>query len=245
MRRFLLTMLLLAPTPALAIPNPAMPAPEGRWYAVQRHAHSRYSDGVHPLGDLVRWAREGGLDAIAITDHNTNRHLADPVYKQDQGITLIPAYEWTELEGPNGQHLTPVAVCDFHVGTPVQAVVSPCTLVWARSRKVEDLLGGLKAGHVTLVEEPHGPRVELWGEHDALPGDTVPKGSKLQLRVTGAQGETVTLYDAGGTALTRQVPSDPYVETLPAARPGFYYARLDRQRPYNPLLSMTGAIFVK
>jgi hypothetical protein len=152
--------------------------------------------------------------------------------------------QWTRLLKA-GKHLTPVAVCDFHVGTPIQAVVSPCTLVWARSRKVEDLLAGLKAGHVTLVEEPHGPRVELWGEHDAMPGDTVPKGSRLQLRVTGAQGESVTLYDADGAALTRQVPSDPYVEAVPASKAGFYYARLDRQRPYNPILAMTGAIFVK
>jgi hypothetical protein len=355
-------MLLLAPTPALAIPNPAVPGPEGRWYAVQLHAHSRYSDGIHPIGDLVRWAKEGGLDAIAVTDHNTNRHLADPVYQGDQGITLIPAYEWTELEGPNGkhldldgperchmsvwgikpdtpilsgllkrdemlakaagqgvliganhpyeprfpwpdenfkgvstlevwqwqygldeaagtplpanvhtphhapldflyrnarakalwtrllkggQHITPVAVCDFHIGTPVQAVVSPCTLVWAKSRAVPDLLAGLKAGHVTLVEEPHGPRVELWGEHDAMPGDDVSKGSMLKLRVSGGQGQAVTVFDVDGVVRTEQVPADPFVLAFPAAKAGFYYARLDRQRPFNPILSMTGAVYVK
>ncbi|MDB5101561.1 MAG: hypothetical protein JWM80_5982 [Cyanobacteria bacterium RYN_339] len=362
MRHLLLALLVLAPLPALAIPNPAVPGPEGRWFAVQLHAHSRYSDGIHPIADLVKWAREGGLDAIAVTDHNTNAHLADPVFQADQGVTVIPAYEWTELEGPNGKHLnldgperchmsvwgikpatpilsgllkrdamlalaagqdvviganhpfeprfpwpdenftgvntvevwqwqygldeaagaplpanihaphhapveflyrntraqalwtrqlkaghrlTPVAVCDFHVGAGVQAVVSPCTLVWAKSRSVPDLLNGLKAGHVTLVEEPHGPRVELWGPHDAMPGDEVPKGAKLQLRVTGAQGQAVTVFDADGVASTIEVPMDPYVQEVPAVKAGFYYARLDRKRAYNPILSMTGAIFVK
>lgn len=367
-RHALVLTLLLA---GLARPaSAADPAPAARWYAVQLHAHSRYSDGWHPIGDLVLWAKEGGLDAIAITDHNTRAHLADPVYRQDNGITLIPAYEWTEtMAGPHtkaahdnpkerchisvwgvkpdtpilsglltrdqmvaasaglgvtlganhpfeprfpwpddnfhgvstmevwqwqygydevkpgvvpadfrtphngllqasfllrngralaewqhvlrtGQHLTPVAVADFHLGGPIQQVTSPCTLIWSRSRSVDDLLAGLRAGHVCLAEAPHAPRVELWANSDGdgafvVPaGDTVPVGAHLQVRVTGGRGRILTVYDARGTVLRQQVPTDPYQPELAAARPGFYWARLDRQQDYNSLVSMTGALYV-
>ena len=76
---------------------PAQAAPAGRWYATQLHAHSTHSDGVHSVDDLVRWAKEGGLDALALTDHQTDVHVADPAWQGAgaKGLVMIPAYEWT------------------------------------------------------------------------------------------------------------------------------------------------------
>ena len=88
----------------LATLPPGLAAPQGRWYATQLHAHSTHSDGYHGVADLVRWAREGGLDALALTDHQTERHLADPAWRAaaGQGVIMIPAYEWTR--GFRGTH---------------------------------------------------------------------------------------------------------------------------------------------
>jgi hypothetical protein len=369
------TLLALALAPALLAPPLAHAEPVGRWYAVQLHAHSRYSDGLHPIGELVRWAKEGGLDALAITDHNTLAHLKDDVYQHDQGITLIPAYEWTEgMDGPHGHaaahqlkerchisvwglrpdtplipftfskaqvvmaaakqgvtlganhpfeprfpwpdedftgistvevwqwqygddespaagsarpspaalhapqegllqaaflvrnaraqalwqkvlasghHLTPVAVCDFHIGGPIQSLVSPCTLIWSRTGLVDDLLANLRAGHVCLVDKPHGPRCEIWadtrgyGAFDAMAGDEVAIGTNLAVKVHDGAGDRLTIRDAKGIIVTQDVTTSEYRTQFKATRAGFYWARLDRRRAYNPIESMSGALYVK
>lgn len=89
--------LTLAALLAIAAPAFAAPEPTGKWYATQFHAHSRYSDGIHSVADIVRWAKEAGLDAVALTDHQTDKHVADPGWQaaKARGIVMIPAYEWT------------------------------------------------------------------------------------------------------------------------------------------------------
>lgn len=340
----------------------ALAAPEGRWYATQLHAHSRHSDGLHSVADLVRWAREGGLDALALTDHQTERHVVDPDWQAAarQGLIMIPAYEWTrgfhgtwdggdrfhlsvwglkpgvtpvipptatreevlttledqgltvganhpfeprfpwpddEIVGVHamevwqwrygkqpaapppphasvprnslpefayrngwaidlwrkqlaaGRRVAPLATADFHVLGP-QQLESPCTLIWSREATAEGILAGIRAGRVVLVREPHGPRVELEadadhdGEFEAMVGDSVPAGTRLRVRATGARGLVVALWRADGEVGRYEVREQAWARTF-TARAGAYFARADRPGGgWDPLQAMTGAVYV-
>lgn len=68
---------------------------------IDLHVHSTYSDGTMTPGELVDYALEKGLTAIALTDHDTVFGLAEiDEYAQDKDIEVIPGIEFsTEYEG--------------------------------------------------------------------------------------------------------------------------------------------------
>lgn len=65
------------------------------------HAHTTASDGAYTPAELVRYAREKGLAALAVTDHDTVDGLAEAEDCAGQiGQRLIPGVELTtKLEG--------------------------------------------------------------------------------------------------------------------------------------------------
>ncbi len=331
--------------------QPQDPAPEGRsgrWYALALHSHSRYSDGNRTVADLVVMARKGGLDALAISDHNTLRQTLDPEFRDDR-LVLIPAVEWTNPRGPHaglhgisgtrpvdptlgasdlfrtardrgatvvinhpgephyswieddisgahgieiwnfvwglrpglslgaplrpiaahrkrygfryallslhamfwdknalglsfwqkaletGHKLSPVAGSDFH--SRPQRLESPCTLVWAEEATPEALMAALRAGRTTLSTTPAGARALLEadadgdGTFDALPGDTVPSGSRMRLRVEGASGATARIYGPGGLKHRFRVRGRSWSTTFDHAGGDFLWARIDGALP--------------
>jgi predicted metal-dependent phosphoesterase TrpH len=64
------------------------------------HSHSTASDGTSPPAEVMRRAREAGLDVIALTDHDTVAgHLA-AAEALPAGLTLLPGMELScRLEG--------------------------------------------------------------------------------------------------------------------------------------------------
>ncbi|RLC92676.1 MAG: histidinol-phosphatase [Chloroflexi bacterium] len=57
---------------------------------VDLHIHSRYSDdGVLDPGEIVRIARQKGLDGIAITDHNTTKGGEEAKKHESDSFTVI------------------------------------------------------------------------------------------------------------------------------------------------------------
>jgi predicted metal-dependent phosphoesterase TrpH len=61
---------------------------------VDLHIHSRYSDGVHTPAELVRMAAEKGLQAIAITDHDSVDGIDEAIEAGEHlGVEVIPAVE--------------------------------------------------------------------------------------------------------------------------------------------------------
>ncbi len=61
---------------------------------IDLHAHSTASDGADTPSELVRQAREAGLDVLALTDHDTVSGLAEAtVAAYEVGITLVPGAE--------------------------------------------------------------------------------------------------------------------------------------------------------
>lgn len=58
------------------------------------HTHTQASDGMQPPADNVRLAKEKGLSAIAITDHDTVAGVVEALEAgEEYGVTVIPGVE--------------------------------------------------------------------------------------------------------------------------------------------------------
>ena len=64
------------------------------------HVHSNASDGTDPPAEVMRNAAKAGLDAVALTDHDTTAGHAEARTALPTGLTLIPGMELScELAG--------------------------------------------------------------------------------------------------------------------------------------------------
>ena len=71
------------------------------WYAGDLHCHSEHSDGRYTVEDVVAFARERGLQFLALTDHNTfTGHFELPeIQADDDAMLLVRGMEWTSYIG--------------------------------------------------------------------------------------------------------------------------------------------------
>ena len=83
---------------------------------VDLHIHSSASDGSYPPAEVVRLAKEGGLTAMALTDHDTVDGLPEAVAAgQEYGVEIIPGVE-ISAQFPGGtMHILGLFV-DYHNG---------------------------------------------------------------------------------------------------------------------------------
>ncbi|HYH30398.1 MAG TPA: CehA/McbA family metallohydrolase [Pseudonocardia sp.] len=96
-----------APPPSGAPPVPEhrprreLPAEPGlTWLAGDLHSHTVHSDGALTVDELAGLAVAGGLDFLAVTDHNTISHHAElPAAAQRAGVLLLPGQEITRDAG--------------------------------------------------------------------------------------------------------------------------------------------------
>lgn len=72
--------------------------------AVDLHSHSTYSDGSDTPAELVSRARERGLTAVALTDHDTLEGVEEATAAAD-GIEVIPGTELSLQRLEGGMHL--------------------------------------------------------------------------------------------------------------------------------------------
>lgn len=64
------------------------------------HTHTHYSDGEHSPTDVIRHAKEAGLDVVAVTDHNTISGVEEAIKAGKRyGVRVIPAVEIMTREG--------------------------------------------------------------------------------------------------------------------------------------------------
>ena len=68
-----------------------------RLYYGDLHMHSTASDGRYTAARLGEMAKKAGLDFIAVADHNN--YCENFSLPRIQGITFIPAVEWTHYKG--------------------------------------------------------------------------------------------------------------------------------------------------
>lgn len=72
------------------------------------HCHSKLSDGSTGLDDIVFYAKRAGLDALAITDHDTMSGVPRAeILGRRYGLTVIPGVEISTFDPdtrPEGAH---------------------------------------------------------------------------------------------------------------------------------------------
>ncbi len=70
------------------------------------HTHTRASDGMNAPAENVRLAKEKGLAAIAITDHDTVAGIEEAlVAGQQYGITVVPGVEISTVAAGRDIHV--------------------------------------------------------------------------------------------------------------------------------------------
>jgi predicted metal-dependent phosphoesterase TrpH len=84
-----------------AEPASRSPAPgTSRWIPVDLHAHTVHSDGTETDGALAARAGAVGLEALFVTDHNTDAHLGDLAVDRGSELpALLPGEEVTTYGG--------------------------------------------------------------------------------------------------------------------------------------------------
>src|SRR2546423_12595038 len=73
---------------------------------IDLHTHSTASDGSRAPRDVVRAAREIGLTALALTDHDTIAGVAEAREEADAlGVRIVAGVELSAVEGDTETHL--------------------------------------------------------------------------------------------------------------------------------------------
>lgn len=64
------------------------------------HIHSNHSDGLYSIKEIVKKAKEKGLDGIALTDHDTVSGLEEArIFAEKMNFIVIPGIEVSAKEG--------------------------------------------------------------------------------------------------------------------------------------------------
>ncbi|MCP9953949.1 PHP domain-containing protein [Actinomadura madurae] len=72
---------------------------------IDLHSHSDASDGTRPPAEVVRRAREKGLDVLALTDHDTVSGWDEATRALPDGLTLVPGIELSCNQDGRSLHL--------------------------------------------------------------------------------------------------------------------------------------------
>lgn len=84
----------------------AAPAPVAASPGVDLHMHSTASDGSQPPADVVRAALAAGVQAIALTDHDTVAGLAEArAAAEGTGLRVVAGVELSAYQGDEEVHL--------------------------------------------------------------------------------------------------------------------------------------------
>ncbi|MFI0411078.1 PHP domain-containing protein [Actinomadura sp. 3N508] len=85
---------------------------------IDLHSHSTASDGTRPPAEVVRRARERGVDVLALTDHDTVAGWDEAAAALPDGLTLVPGIELSCNQDGRSLHLLGYL---FDPGEPVLA----------------------------------------------------------------------------------------------------------------------------
>ncbi|GAA4240885.1 PHP domain-containing protein [Actinomadura meridiana] len=72
---------------------------------IDLHSHSDASDGTRPPADVVRRARDRGLDVLALTDHDTVSGWDEATAALPDGLTLVPGIELSCAQDGRSLHM--------------------------------------------------------------------------------------------------------------------------------------------
>jgi predicted metal-dependent phosphoesterase TrpH len=197
---------------------------------VDLHLHSTASDGSVPAGDLVRQARNGGLDVIALADHDTTAGI-DAARNAGRGsIHVISAIEIsTTLENEE------IHVLGYYIDHTHPTMVEHERLAIQRRRqRMEAILHSLgsegidlqladveaEAGIARVVARPHLARVLVSRGHahsvsdafDRWIGDACPAYRAIDL--TTPEDAIARIHQAGGIAAWAHPAMDSFERNI-------------------------------
>src|SRR5438270_6164546 len=141
---------------------------QGEGVFVDLHMHSTASDGARAPREVVRAARDIGLAAIALTDHDTVEGFAEARAEGDAlGIRVVPGVELSAVEDDAethllGLHLRDMAVLEARLRDLRQMRLTRAERIVARLNELgvrvalEDVLAQSAGG---AVGRPHIARV--------------------------------------------------------------------------------------
>ena len=118
---------------------------------VDLHCHSTASDGTLTPGDLVRLAKDSGLDALALTDHDTVAGLGEAASAAESvGIDFLPGIEISVVyPRPGTMHLLGYGI---DAASPALAEMTR-RLIAARDARNVDMIARLNHIGVPLTLE--------------------------------------------------------------------------------------------
>ena len=166
---------------------------------IDLHSHSTMSDGTDAPARVVALAADAGVDALALTDHDTLDHVAEATAAADEhGIRLVPGCEIScELgtRAPGSMHLLVYFVDD-----------GPGPL--------QDRLGGLQRGrdvrNAQILDVLRGHGIDLSPEELAAEAGPGSVGRPSIARLLVRHGHVATIQEAFDRWLAKGRPA--YVE---------------------------------
>ncbi len=192
---------------------------------IDLHIHSTASDGALGPANVVERAREGGLEIIALADHDTVAGVAPARAAAGDDIHVVPAIEISARHGDGEAHI---------LGYGLDPAHAAMTAYDARARnvradRIREMIGRLAdlGVHVTfdqvaaeagpdaaVLARPHLARVLWQGGHvpsvsqafDRFIGDHAPAFVPVRLTDTGRA--IATIHEVGGLAVWAHPPVD-------------------------------------
>jgi hypothetical protein len=166
------------------------------WLRFSNHNHSTYWDGKVSLGAMQVSAFQSGIDALALTDHNTMRGAASTEFQHPPtGMIMVKGMEWNawnnfgeavvghacvlgmDGEAPleSGASLEKMnteatrrhaTIATDHHGQFFDDVARNVNMVFAETPDEAGILKGIREGHVTITSGPNDGAVYLEADAD-------------------------------------------------------------------------------
>jgi predicted metal-dependent phosphoesterase TrpH len=146
---------------------------------VDLHVHTTASDGAFPAGEVARLARAAGLEAIAITDHDSVAAFADP--SGEDGVEIIPGVELSAYFEAREVHILGYFVDPEDV--PLRATLK--SLQQKRRARAYSILRMLAARNINITPQ------EVF---EIASGSSVSRLHVAELLIEG--GHSANLYEA-------------------------------------------------
>lgn len=104
------------------------------------HIHSTVSDGSDTIAEIIEKARQKGLDAIAITDHDTLSHLAQ--IPAAPGLRVLGGLELSAIHKETG---TKAHILGYNIQNPALVTALTQPILEARNRNSKRQVAALAA----------------------------------------------------------------------------------------------------
>lgn len=213
------------------------------------HMHTNASDGAWPPEKLVRAARHGGLDVIAVADHDTTAGVAAAIAAAGPDLTVVPASELTCADDDGDLHLLGYGIDPDHAALR-RHVAEIARLREERMLGMIERLDGLEvriamedvrreAGDDAVLGRPHLARALVAAGYVGHVGEAFERyiadhgTAWVPVRSVRVEDAIGLVHDAGGLAVWAHPPLD----RLEAGLPALVEAGLDGVECHRPRAS--------